>query len=220
VSTTHELKTWAAPFGSLWQGDKTFEWRRDDRTPRFAVADELILDEYDPVSHVFLGRRVVARVTHLIRGDDRFTNAFGVPAGYVIMSVRVAGRFRLVDGPGTAEWVAVGSGDAGDSDPAPPAAPPAEAELIRQAREHFHRFLSNNGSLDAFYLLPDLADALGRAARERDALMGLIVKEADTRQQWTDGGVWTDHTEYACHPTRAAAVAAVMAAIEKGATTP
>jgi hypothetical protein len=111
MSTTHELKTWAAPFGSLWQGDKTFEWRRDDRTPRFAVADELILDEYDPVSHVFLGRRVVARVTHLIRGDDRFTNVFGVPAGYVIMSVRVAGRFRRVDGPGTAEWVEVGRDD-------------------------------------------------------------------------------------------------------------
>jgi hypothetical protein len=54
-------------------------------------------------------------------------------------------------------------------DPAPPGAPPAEADLIREAREHFRRFLSNNGSLDAYHLLPDLADALGRAARERDA---------------------------------------------------
>lgn len=53
---------------------------------------------------------------------------------------------------------------------------------------------------------------IARVDAEREALINLLVRKGDDREQWTDGGVWTDHTGYCQHATREAAVEAVLKA--------
>ena len=83
----HELKTHPDPFYAVLIGTKRFEFRRDDRP--FQVGDVLILREWSPGEHAwghdlpYTGRFVRARVTYLIRGPSEF----GIPAGYVCMSI-------------------------------------------------------------------------------------------------------------------------------------
>lgn len=83
----HELKTHPEPFDAVQAGTKRFEFRRDDRP--FQVGDVLILREWSPGEHAwghdlpYTGRFVRARVTYLIRGPSEF----GIPAGYVCMSI-------------------------------------------------------------------------------------------------------------------------------------
>jgi hypothetical protein len=55
----HVLKTWPGPFEALARGAKAFEFRRDDRSPPFALGDHLELREWE----------------------------HGVPPGYVVMSL-------------------------------------------------------------------------------------------------------------------------------------
>jgi hypothetical protein len=84
---THHLKSWPGPFGFLVDGRKRFEWRRDDRDPRFVLNDWLHLREWipDPAltnSGYYTGRLVAARVSYIIRGPE-----LDVPIGYVVMSL-------------------------------------------------------------------------------------------------------------------------------------
>lgn len=44
----HELKTWPEPFAAVRSDEKLAEFRRDDREPRFAVGDVLVLREWEP----------------------------------------------------------------------------------------------------------------------------------------------------------------------------
>lgn len=79
----HELKTNHEPFQAVWDGRKTFEFRRDDREPRFALGDWLRLREWVsgvPEGHD-TGRTITARVSYVARGQ------FEVPAGYVVLSL-------------------------------------------------------------------------------------------------------------------------------------
>ena len=78
---THRLKAWPASFSAIYEGDKRAEFRKDDRG--FDVDDQLILEEYDPATGNYSGRRMMRLVTHILRGPD-----FGVPEGYVVMSIR------------------------------------------------------------------------------------------------------------------------------------
>lgn len=77
---THDIKTDMEPFWVLWNGEKTFEFRRNDRD--YQVGDTLILREYFPDTNTFSGRAVKARVTHLIAGPSG-----NIPEGYVCMSL-------------------------------------------------------------------------------------------------------------------------------------
>lgn len=77
----HDIKTHMEPFWALWNGQKTFEFRQNDRD--YQVGDTLILREYFPDTNTFSGRAVKARVTHLIAGPSEF----GIPKGYVCMSL-------------------------------------------------------------------------------------------------------------------------------------
>lgn len=79
---THELKSWPDQFQALWTGRKRAEFRRDDRG--YAVGDLLDLREWEPGAGRHTGFRLMARVTHLVRGP-----AFEIPAGYVVLSVEV-----------------------------------------------------------------------------------------------------------------------------------
>lgn len=79
----HDLKTEPAPFAALWAGDKTAEWRRDDRGG-FAAEDMLRLREWD-TGRGYTGREVTVLVTHVERG-------YGVPEGWCVMSVKIIAR--------------------------------------------------------------------------------------------------------------------------------
>lgn len=78
--TTHELKVWAMYGDGLDSGEKTFEFRRDDREPRFAPGDVLHLREWDQARGVYLSREWHRRVTYTARNGI-------VPEGYCVMSI-------------------------------------------------------------------------------------------------------------------------------------
>ncbi len=86
MSATHRLKTHPEPLEAIIEGRKTFEFRKDDRTPRFEVGDELDLFGWDP--SYFGGRGgdtemgALRRVTYILRGP-----AYGIPEGYCVMSL-------------------------------------------------------------------------------------------------------------------------------------
>ena len=83
---THELKTWPEPFAAVWNGEKRYEVRADDRG--FAVGDNLRLREWLPCSEDYTGREMACRVSYLSRGPD-----WGLPAGLVVMSIANVVRF-------------------------------------------------------------------------------------------------------------------------------
>jgi hypothetical protein len=99
----HYLKTIQPHFDDIWEGRKSFELRKEDRTTvvegvevplRYQVGDTLFLEEYE-VDH-YTGRMVIVTVTHVLRDAPQF----GLLPDYVIMSIRVRDRaFRLAE-----EW--------------------------------------------------------------------------------------------------------------------
>lgn len=76
----HELKTWRGPFQAMKAGLKGFEYRKDDRDYR--EGDTLWLRETEDGGEIYTGDELRRSVTYCLRGP-----LFGVPAGYVIMSV-------------------------------------------------------------------------------------------------------------------------------------
>lgn len=76
----HELKTWPGYFAALVSGMKTFEFRRDDREPRFAEFDQLHLREWDHVAKAYTGQECWRVVSYVARGGV-------IPNGYCVMSV-------------------------------------------------------------------------------------------------------------------------------------
>lgn len=78
----HELKVWPEYYTALERGEKTFEFRRDDRP--FRVGDLLFLREYDGgrygATHGYTGRECIRRVTYIARGGV-------IPEGFCVMSV-------------------------------------------------------------------------------------------------------------------------------------
>jgi hypothetical protein len=76
----HELKCWPEFFRAMEAGRKPFEFRRDDRG--FEEGDRLMLVEYDPSTGMASGRFLMANVDLIIRECP------GLPAGYVIMSLK------------------------------------------------------------------------------------------------------------------------------------
>lgn len=84
--TTHVLKIWPEPYRALLRGDKTAEFRKDDRG--FAVGDTLILQPWSPkefqpgVQQGYLNDPAIhAKVSHVARGPH-------VPEGFAMLSLR------------------------------------------------------------------------------------------------------------------------------------
>lgn len=95
MGNEHHLKTWPKPFDDMKRRLKNFEYRKDDREPKFEVGDILILEEYLPPMGTktngsttatdigeYTGEILKRRVTLVYRGGQ-----FGIPNGYCIMSV-------------------------------------------------------------------------------------------------------------------------------------
>ena len=75
----HELKCWETPFEASIERLKTAEFRLNDRG--FQVNDLIILQEYCPHTKKYTGREITAEITHIQEG-------FGIPKGYVMLSLR------------------------------------------------------------------------------------------------------------------------------------
>lgn len=83
----HDLKCWPEPFQAIKDGRKTFEFRRNDRD--YQSGDVLRLREYDPNTQAYSGDMVAVMVTYIL------DNGFGLPDGYVIMSIKRVADLRL-----------------------------------------------------------------------------------------------------------------------------
>lgn len=79
--TVHTLKTSPEQFQAVCRGEKTFEWRKDDRGG-FDPGDVLVLEEFDPEEQEYTGPSKAVRVGYVVRGP-----AFGVPEGYAVLSL-------------------------------------------------------------------------------------------------------------------------------------
>jgi hypothetical protein len=88
MTTVHQLKTWPLYFDMIVDGDKNFEIRYNDR--QFHVLDILVLEEYDPDTGEYSGRKLWKVVTCLI---DDFV---GLAPGYVAMGIRDATEYEKV----------------------------------------------------------------------------------------------------------------------------
>ena len=77
---THHLKIQSEYYEAVRSGAKRFEVRRDDRVPRYAVGDTLILEEF--ADGAYTGRDIAVFVDYIYRG------AFCLD-GYCIMSIRL-----------------------------------------------------------------------------------------------------------------------------------
>lgn len=82
-AVTHQLKCEVEPFRAVLRGDKLFEYRRDDRDPRFEVGHTLRLREYVAEFDRLTGAELRARVTYVLRGS-----AYGVPPGFAVLGIR------------------------------------------------------------------------------------------------------------------------------------
>jgi hypothetical protein len=76
----HTLKCWPDVYTAVAHGEKTFEFRRDDRA--YEVGDILHLRSWDPRTETYDDRECDRQVTYIVRGP-----AFGIPEGFVIMSI-------------------------------------------------------------------------------------------------------------------------------------
>ena len=89
MGNEHHLKTWPQPFQDTKDGKKLFEFRKDDRNPKFKVGDILVLEEFKPVLKIsgkwkgeYTGESIRMYVTLVYHG-----HRFGIPKGYCIMGV-------------------------------------------------------------------------------------------------------------------------------------
>lgn len=99
TARVHELKTWPAYFECVWDGEKTFEVRLDDRG--FQKGDQVVLREWDrhrtclcpggdhsPGCTKYTGRSVTARIGHVMASTPPRGSSRGfVGMGYVVFSL-------------------------------------------------------------------------------------------------------------------------------------
>lgn len=85
---THELKVWPLPFAAVVAGDKNWEFR-DNTDRNFEVGDEFVGREWDPKTSSYAGRSFTRRITYVLH------QGFGLPDGYVILSLEVPGVPQL-----------------------------------------------------------------------------------------------------------------------------
>lgn len=87
----HVMKCWIGYFQPVLDGEKPFEYRRDDRGG-FEYADVLELHEYDQIQHVETGRVLRVPVIWVSDGDEPYAPC-QPPAGMAILGL---GRAQLV----------------------------------------------------------------------------------------------------------------------------
>lgn len=81
--TTHDLKIWPEFFDAILHDRKRFELRLDDRI--FHKDDLLRLREWLPHAKKYTGRKLMARVTYVLRYDPKYD--FGLRPGFAILGL-------------------------------------------------------------------------------------------------------------------------------------
>jgi hypothetical protein len=85
-----EVKTINPYFSDMWNGDKPFEIRFNDRG--YQKGDVLFSREYDPENKTYSGREILSRIRYVIP-EGQFV---GLAHGYCAMTVTVLQQ-RTVD---------------------------------------------------------------------------------------------------------------------------
>lgn len=91
----HELKTDPEVFDAVWNKDKTYEIRFNDRN--YQPGDILVLKETKYTGEqmkkgkplIYTGRKVEALVSHVLKGP-----IYGLVDGWAIISIHVLDRFN------------------------------------------------------------------------------------------------------------------------------
>ena len=90
---THDLKVWKRYFEALLSGEKTFEFRKNDRG--YQKGDILFLHEFDPdkprtISDTqrFTGRTVSVEITYVMAGKAPFPQAHDLE-DWVILAIEI-----------------------------------------------------------------------------------------------------------------------------------
>jgi ASC-1-like (ASCH) protein len=77
----HELKCWTEYFQPIWDGDKTFDVRINDRN--FKVGDVIVLGEFCNETQLYLKRSVTAYITYILKSFPH------IDEGYVVLAFKV-----------------------------------------------------------------------------------------------------------------------------------
>lgn len=83
----HELKTWIQYFTEVWNKNKPFEVRKNDRN--YEVGDTLKLLEYDHENNIFTGRYIFASISYILHGG-----AFGVESGFCVLGLQDVSNYE------------------------------------------------------------------------------------------------------------------------------
>lgn len=75
----HYVKTWPEYFVAMWEGDKIFEYRKNDRG--YNKGDVIVSQEWNPKTKKYTGREIRADITYVLE------NQMGVPDEYAILSL-------------------------------------------------------------------------------------------------------------------------------------
>lgn len=90
MSKTHELKLDPVMYDLVLSGDKTFEYRKNDRD--FKKGDVIVLREFDRETQEYSGRYTAFIAGFVLYGPD-----YGVPEGNCIISMFWDTGNRLAD---------------------------------------------------------------------------------------------------------------------------
>lgn len=80
----HYKKLTQPYFNDVWKGEKNFELRKNDCN--YQVGDLVVLQEYDAIRKVYLGREIEAVIDYMLE------NYLGIKEGYCILSIKVTDR--------------------------------------------------------------------------------------------------------------------------------
>ncbi|MBO9710700.1 MAG: DUF3850 domain-containing protein [Caulobacter sp.] len=163
----HELKCWPNPFAAVRAQIKTFEIRLNDR--EFQVGDEVVLQEWDPVSRSYTGQVEHRMIRYLLTEEQH-----GVINGFVAIGFGpLPSQDAPADGPGLtiedlAAWHSTSSNNAA-----------LRAQAARNAAEAYR---SPKGGSKALPVAADrheaVADAAAAEARFHAAAASLVAERA------------------------------------------
>lgn len=79
IPKTHELKILPEYFQAVWNEEKTFELRKDDRD--YKVGDWVLLKEWD--GEKYTGSALILKINYILRNCEEY----GLKDGYCILSI-------------------------------------------------------------------------------------------------------------------------------------
>ena len=87
VTKTHYLKTINPYYSQVWDFNKKFEFRKNDRD--FKVGDIVFLQEYYPLNKYFSGSEIKVKITSLLKDFE------GIEKDYCVFSFTIIERILM-----------------------------------------------------------------------------------------------------------------------------